>query len=237
MKHILKFITIAFALVIISLMIYAGYIIIQSRNDTPDIVKKKLNSKDMDMPLSDLSKWQINALLKVEDPNFYKHKGIDLKTPGAGSSTISQGVVKLLYFDAYKPGVAKFKQSLIARFAFNTLVSKNNQLLLYVNCVYMGRVEGNDIYGFADASQAYYKKDFKKLDDDEYLSLVAMVISPNTFSVYYHKKWNEERVKRIKLLLDGKYKPRSLMDLYYGPLDEEIQKTLPVGSYKPELYK
>lgn len=46
------------------------------------------------LDISDLSAWQLDALLKIEDPAFYRHKGVDLKTPGAGLTTITQSLVK-----------------------------------------------------------------------------------------------------------------------------------------------
>ena len=36
----------------------------------------------------------MNILIKVEDPDFYDHKGVDFKMPGEGITTITQGVVK-----------------------------------------------------------------------------------------------------------------------------------------------
>jgi membrane carboxypeptidase/penicillin-binding protein len=56
----------------------------------------------------------LQALLTVEDPHFYTHDGIDASTPGAGITTITQGLVKLYYFHPFKPGIAKLRQSLIA---------------------------------------------------------------------------------------------------------------------------
>ena len=70
----------------------------------------------------DLSKRQKEILLKVQDPGFYDHSGIDLWTPGAGLTTITQAIVKKLYFNDFKSGIAKIKQSLIARFAVNGLI-------------------------------------------------------------------------------------------------------------------
>lgn len=52
-----------------------------------------------------------------------------------------------------------------------------------MNSAYMGSYEGKNVYGFSMASQVYYGKPFKQLNDDEYLSLVAMLIRPNQFNV------------------------------------------------------
>ncbi|KPU27133.1 hypothetical protein TR13x_06760 [Caloranaerobacter sp. TR13] len=158
----------------------------------------------------------MDILLKVEDPNFYNHKGIDFKTPGAGITTITQGLVKKFYFENFRPGIAKIKQTLIARFALNPLVSKDDQLKLFINYVYLGKLDGNPIYGFANASERYFGKPFSQLSEEEYISLVAMIIAPNKFNVIKNPEANSNRVERIKLLIRGEYVPKGLMDLYYG---------------------
>lgn len=70
-------------------------------------------------------------LLKVQDPKFYHHKGVDTTTPGTGVTTLSQGLVKIFYFDEFSPGIKKIKQTLIARFAFDPLTPKK-QFLFYL---------------------------------------------------------------------------------------------------------
>jgi hypothetical protein len=59
-------------------------------------------------------------------------------------------------------------------------------------------------------------KSFKQLSDDEYLSLIAMLIGPNQYSLFEAPKKNKERVARIKAVLNGEYKPRGLTDVYYN---------------------
>ena len=70
-----------------------------ARQKTEGIVHKALTSGRMKLELKDLSNEQFKALLKIEDPNFYHHKGYDFTTPGAGVTTISQALVKMYYFD------------------------------------------------------------------------------------------------------------------------------------------
>lgn len=63
--------------------------------------------------MTDLDRRQLSILLAMEDPGFYTHKGVDLKTPGAGLTTITQVLVKKLYFKEFKPGLRKIKQILL----------------------------------------------------------------------------------------------------------------------------
>ena len=53
-------------------------------------------------------------LLIVEDPTFETHEGIDLTTPGAGITTITQSLSKRLAFDDFQPGIAKLRQTAYA---------------------------------------------------------------------------------------------------------------------------
>lgn len=73
---------------------YTGAVLI-ARSQTNEIVSTALTSDRMKLELEDLSAEQLDALLKIQDPNFYKHQGVDFETPGTGITTISQGLVKM----------------------------------------------------------------------------------------------------------------------------------------------
>lgn len=226
-KKFLKYSFFALLLLLILVVFYYTIIVVKARIDTPEIVTQYLNSEKMQLEVSDLSKRQLKILLLVEDPNFYEHKGIDLNTPGAGLTTISQAVVKKLYFNPFRPGIRKIKQILIAYFAFDPLVKKDDQLKLFINLIGFG----HGTVGFEQAAYYYFNKSFKKLNKEEYISLVAMIIAPKTFNIKDNPGSNRERVKRIKLLITGKYKPKGLMDLYYGKLSKSEQQNLAPMSY------
>ncbi|MEW8026609.1 MAG: transglycosylase domain-containing protein [Candidatus Thiodiazotropha sp.] len=180
----------------------------------------------------DLNKRQTEILVKVQDPGFYRHNGIDLSTPGAGLATITQAIVKKLYFDNFKPGIAKIKQTLIARFVVNELIPKDDQLTLFINTMYFGKVNGKPVVGLESAAKAYYHQPVKKLTEDQYISLIAMLVMPGTFHIIDHPEWNMDRTNRIKALIAGKYKPKGLMDQFYGELPQEvINAGLPLASY------
>jgi membrane peptidoglycan carboxypeptidase len=179
-----------------------------------------------------LSEKQREILIKVEDPGFYDHNGIDLTTPGAGLTTITQAITKILYFDHFKPGMAKIKQSLIARFVVDEIVSKDDQLTLFINTMSFGRVKGKSIVGLASAANAYYHQSVQGLTEDQYISLIAMLVMPSTFHPVDHPEWNRDRVDRIKALIAGEYQPEGLMDQFYGELPEEVVDAgLPPASY------
>jgi len=225
-----KFMARKFVSVIVALLIgaalYSVAVIYQAREYTLEVILvdyqrgkwRIFEAEERALTLSnrDLSQTQIEWLLKIQDPDFYQHEGIDLSTPGAGLTTISQSIVKKLYFEKFKPGFEKLKQTLVARFVVNEYLDKNQQLDLFINSVYMGNKSGNLIYGFHDAARVYFNKDISQLTGDEYLSLVAMLISPKQFSILENPEMNKERVSRIKAVISGEYVPKELTDLYYN---------------------
>lgn len=201
---------------LVALFVYEAFAVLAARSKTPEIFSAALKGGDVKIHLSDLSKERINALLSVQDPRFYEHSGFDFNTPGAGVTTITQAMAKYLYFENFTPGFKKIEQTLIAWLAITPLVSKNNQLTVFINTAYMGHVHGEEIRGFAEASIAYYGKQFEELSETEYLSIVAMLIAPKKFSIKNQSERNSERVILIKKLLKGEYILVGNGDLFYG---------------------
>ena len=104
--------------------------------------------------------------------------------------------------------------------------------------MHFGRVNGKAVVGIQSAAKAYYSKSLEMLTEEEYISLVAMIVMPGTFHLRDHPGWNQERVQRIKALVAGQYKPKGFMDQFYGELPREvIEAGLPKFSYFPNLYK
>lgn len=200
----------------IVLVCWGSYIVIDARQKTQQTFNELLSPQKLELTLTDISDDRIHSLLMIQDPNFYQHNGYDFSTPGAGLTTITQAMVKYLYFDNFKPGFMKIKQTLIAWLAVDPLVSKDDQLTVFINTAYMGVNEKEEVMGFADAAKTYFGKQFNELTEDEYLSLVAMLIAPNQFNVKHHSEQNRARVETIKKVLSGEYKPKGLRDVYYG---------------------
>ncbi|MDH5217307.1 MAG: transglycosylase domain-containing protein [Gammaproteobacteria bacterium] len=209
----------------IGITIYSIVVVYQASNYTKDVVLKDLQNNEwriykgatqpISLEIGDLSKKQKDWLLSIQDPDFANHKGIDLSTPGAGMTTLTQSIVKKLYFEKFKPGIRKIKQSLIARFVVHNLLGKKEQIVLFVNSAYMGSFDGKPVFGFSKASEIYFGKSFSQLSDEEYLSLVAMLIGPDRFNVREAPQQHKERVSRIKEVIAGRYKPKDLTDVYY----------------------
>jgi membrane peptidoglycan carboxypeptidase len=153
----------------------------EARAETITLVKQAFDKFGRRVALKDVPTARIDLLLKIEDPKFRTHRGVDLATPGAGMTTITQGLAKLLYFPGgFQQGIAKVRQTLVAEYALDDLVSKDEQLELYLNATYFGSVDGRPIHGLAAAADAYFRKSDRDLTDDEFIALIGMTISPET---------------------------------------------------------
>lgn len=184
----------------------------------PKLVAQFERSTPMPLDPERFTETRRDWLLRVDDPAFHRHHGMDGRTRGAGYTTITQGLVKILFFDDFRPGLfrwRKVKQTIIA-IAFDARVSKNEQLRLFVNAVYLGhQQDGHDVRGFSEASVEYFGKPFSQISDEEYLELVAMIVAPDKFSFARHPDRNHERVQRIRRLLAGECEPVSVEDVEY----------------------
>jgi membrane peptidoglycan carboxypeptidase len=186
-----------------------------ARLQTPSLIAAAWNRYGMQLTLANLSPERRTMLFAVEDPAFMHHHGVDLETPGAGMTTITQGLVKLLYFpNGFRPGTAKIRQTLIAQYVLDSLVSKDDQLLLFLNIVYLGHKDDKAVHGFANAARVYFGKEFAMLTNEEFLSLTAMLIGPNTFKP--GTPAHAERMQRIHVYLSGKYQLAGLLDVEYN---------------------
>lgn len=79
----------------------------------------------------------------------------------------------------------------------------------------METYNGHSIEGFSQAAQEYFGKSFQELTDEEYLSLVAVIVAPEQFSPKIHPAENKQRVMRIRRLLVGSCVPAGHSDVEY----------------------
>lgn len=180
---------------------------------TPAIVREAEASIAEPLDPSELPPGRLEDLLAVEDPAFRSHHGIDLSTPGAGWTTIPQGLAKDLYFDAFRPGpLAKLEQSLAA-VVLDARIPKERLLRLFLGTAYLGETPTGTVNGFGPAARTWLGRDVRDLDRREFLSLVAMVVGPNEYGIGSER--GVERLARIERLLAGECRPAGWRDVTY----------------------
>ena len=159
-----------------------------------------------------LSKKRQDILVMIQDPTFFVHSGIEWPSP-LTTTTITQSLVKKLFFKKFTKGFKKIEQTLIARFVVNPNIPKNTQLAAFISTAYFGEKEGKQLFGFNQGAKAWFNKPLSELNDDEYLSLVAMLLGPNMLKP--NSTASRERIRRIKQVLNGEcvYKHVSQINL------------------------
>lgn len=203
MKYINKFlkilILIIFAIIIIDISFYVyAYITpkfpIYTNNN---ITYYDINGNDMFnsnnndyVKLDEISPDVINAIISIEDKNFYNHNGFDFLriakamiiniTSGKikqGASTISQQYVKNLYLTFDKTWKRKIKEAFLT-IELETHYSKEEILEGYLNTINFGA----GCYGIKNASNYYFNKEPKDLTIEEATLLVGIPKSPTYFN-------------------------------------------------------
>ena len=152
------------------------------------------------VPLAQVSKYFTNALIAVEDKDFYTHPGIKINSLGKaayvtfikggqrGASTITQQVVKNTLLTNEKSFERKMKEVILA-YKLEKLWSKNEILGLYVNEIPFAGV----IYGVEEAALYYFDKHASQLDLAESAYLAAMLPKPS----YFKKTDKLEMIEKI----------------------------------------
>lgn len=167
----------------------------------------------MDPAIDRISPARIEMLLTVEDPTFWSNDGIDLTTPGAGMTTLAQGLGKQIFFARFRPGLQKIELILLTRFALTTTVPRRDILRAALANAYLGRDAAGSIIGFSQGAQRVFGKPLDALNDDEWLALVAVLPAPNKLHPIRNQAANAERVARIERLLTGACRPEGVRDV------------------------
>ena len=215
MKNRFKRLLIVIAVLIAGVLAVAGGVVIDGFVTAPAALRRAYEHP-LPLKLADLTPEQRQVLLTVQDPNFYSHSGADFSLSGGVWTTITEALVKQLYFKDFEPGflhLGKVRQILLA-VGFNCRVSKDEQLRLFINRIYLGEIAGRPFYGFEDASHVYFGKPFADLSREEYLSLVATLASPSKLNPRRHRAENKDRVGRIERLLRGECAPLGKTDAF-----------------------
>lgn len=183
----------------------------------------------LDRPL--LTPAQTAILLKVDDPAYFAHYGIDLSS-GKGLTTVTSSVARELYLNrlqlsGFESALQRFYQQVFAcckridigrdifALVLNQKLSKNQVLNLFVSTSYMGRNSGHAIWGLEEAAQSYFGAPVTALEQKQFVSLVAMLQSPNQFHPINNPAALAERVARIERLVQGRCQAQGLLDTHY----------------------
>ena len=145
------------------------------------------------------------AIISTEDKRFYKHKGIDYRgimravvamiqdgEVTQGGSTITQQLVKNMYYDQNKTFARKAAEAWTALYVERQL-SKEEILELYINTIYFG----DGYYGLKEASLGYFGKEPQELTDSEAVLLAGIPNAPSAYAPSRHADLALQREKQV----------------------------------------
>ncbi len=180
--------------------------IMNERSEEAISLGKPFRIRSSWIPLRQIDRDLIEAVLVSEDASFFDHSGFDLhelsqSVWGAikklsfprGASTISQQLAKNLYLSTSKSPIRKWREAIITIKIENTL-SKARILELYLNLIEWG----DGIFGIEAASQHYFGRSARSLSKEQAAFLTALIPNPRT---YYNPKINPRRVASKQRLI------------------------------------
>lgn len=146
------------------------------------------------VPLDKISQYLIDATIATEDPNFYRHRGVDpvgiaravyyaVKdrdfSSGPGGSTITQQLVKLTYLSPERTVSRKVKEAVLAA-EITRRYPKDTVLAIYLNEINYG----NLAYGIEAAAETYFGKRAAALTLAEASLLAGLPQAPAYYDPY-----------------------------------------------------
>jgi penicillin-binding protein 1B len=152
---------------------------------------------------NEIPEFLLNALIAIEDRNFYRHIGIDIRgifrafvanvlqgERAQGGSTLTQQLVKNYFLTSERTISRKLNEILMA-LLLEYRYSKEEILSAYINEVFLGQFGSRAIHGFGMAAEFYFSKPLGELSDDQLAILVAMVRGAS----FYNPRRNENRAR------------------------------------------
>jgi len=165
-------------------------------------------------PLSDMGTLLPEAVISIEDRNFYQEPGIDpqgivrasvvdwqSRSTAQGASTITQQLVKLRLVGNEATLDRKMREALLA-FEIERRYTKPQILEWYLNSVFFA----NTAWGTAAASKIYFHKQTKELDLAQASMLAGVIRGPTIYNPLVNWKSAKDRQKTVldAMIRDGK---------------------------------
>lgn len=203
-------------------------VILLDRNSEPFFAFYDARTKKT-IPYSDISEDLRNAIVSVEDRNFYTHRGVSPTSViravltnlqeqeiSIGGSTITQQLVKNALLSPDRNFLRKY-QELILALDIERRYSKEDILEMYINTAYFGE----NAFGAETAANAYFGKSAQDLTLAESALLAGILPAPSAYSPISGSR--ERAFARQEVVLDEMRKQGYISDEEYNTaLNEKI---------------
>ncbi|WP_261807559.1 transglycosylase domain-containing protein [Paenibacillus sp. N3.4] len=202
--------------------------------------------------LADIPQVVLDAVLSIEDKDFYNHRGVDFRgiyravtqkllneEVQTGGSTITQQLARRVFLTLDKDDGRKARELLLA-LRMERLMSKDEILLAYLNKIPYGNGStGYNLYGIKAAAKGLFNiDDLAKLNVAQAAYLAGLPQSPSQYSAFTSKpEFDEDDFKRaitrqqlvLKRMLDEK---KITTDQYQTALKFDLRSSMPQPAQK-----
>jgi penicillin-binding protein 1A len=156
------------------------------------------------VPIGQIPQSMKQAVLAIEDANFYKHSGVDYRgvlravmaqfseARSQGASTITMQLARNFYLSTEKTFTRKVYEALLS-FKIESQLSKDQILEVYMNQIFLGR----RAYGFAAASEVYFGKPLKSVSIAEAAMLAGLPKAPSAYNPLTNRERAVQRQRYI----------------------------------------
>jgi len=200
------------------------------------------------VPLADLPDHVVDAVLAVEDSNFWEHKGVNVRATmrallsnvesgetTQGGSTITQQLVKQGVLSSEQTFDRKTREVFLA-VRLEEQMPKEEILERYLNTIYFG----NHAYGIQAAAETYFGVSASELDVGQAALLAGLIRDPIDYNPFAYPEVALER-RRIalgRMVAEGMISEDEAALYQLVPLpDEPVQYTPPPDDYFVEEVK
>ena len=202
--------------------------------------------------LDDIPQKLLDAVLSIEDKDFYNHRGIDFRglyravtqkllneDVQTGGSTITQQLARRVFLTLDRDDGRKARELLLA-LRMERIMSKDEILLAYLNKIPYGNgATGYNLYGIKAAAKGLFNiDDLDKLNIAQAAYLAGLPQSPSQYSAFTSKPtFDEEGYKkaviRQQLVLKRMMEENKITnDQYQDALKFDLKASMPAAAQK-----
>ena len=195
------------------------------------------------VPLSEIPVDLQNAVVAMEDREFFEHAGLSFKgifraalhdlihvSAKQGASTLTQQLSRGVFLSQEKRLIRKIREIILA-VQIEHQFSKQEILQLYLNQMYLGR----GAYGVKSAAKRYFNKDLSELTTGEAAIIVGLVPAPERYNPFTNPELSRQR--RDLVLSVMKEQGYITQEEYEAAKQEPMPTRQTVTEeYKPGLY-
>lgn len=194
------------------------------------------------VPLEDIPVDLQNAVVAMEDRDFFKHAGFSIRgilrallydlisgRAKQGASTLTQQLSRSVFLTQEKKLIRKIREIILA-IQIEHQFSKTEILQLYLNEIYLG----SGAYGVKSAAKKYFDKELSEITTGEAALIVGLIPAPGRYNPFANPQLARQR---RNLVLDVMYQQNYISkEELEKAKAEPLPEKQPVPEEKPGQY-